>query len=110
MNQAAKINQKEKIMSYNYPRITKHYPKYVENHPDGTPINYGFFGYKGESLMSALRHQDIEGIKKAHELGWINENTPNHMQVLGAPSLLAWAKENKLGKTAKVLFELGFTE
>ena len=94
---------------YDYPKITNHIPGYQEFDGDGNTINHDMFGYKGKSLHAVITRQDIEGIQKAFDLGWIDPKTPHHMQTIGYSSLLDMAIRRGLSKTAAKLEELGFS-
>lgn len=94
------------MQTITYPRITKHIEEYVEPQPGLSP--YGMFGYKGASVERAIKFQDIEGIQKAHDLGWINPKTPKHMQTLDGAGLLSWVRGRNLPLSAEKLAQLGF--
>jgi len=91
---------------YDYPRITKHIEPYSEENARNK--RYGMFGYMGLSVEAAIKNQDVDGIQKAFELGWIDPKTPRHMQTLGFPSLVAYVESRKLPVALEKLKSLGF--
>jgi hypothetical protein len=89
---------------YDYPQITKHYPKYEERRAEEG--GYGMFGYKGGSIDAALRNNDADGLQKAFDLGWINPDAT--VQSLKGESLIEICKARGLDGSMKKLQELGF--
>lgn len=85
----------------------KTYPKLREQDPPHkADQNYGFFGYKGAMIEAAIKRDDVEAIRKAHEYGWIDSQT----KTLMGHTLRKVARDKNASMVNAELARIGYPE
>lgn len=77
----------------------------IEGYPEyNSTGSYGFFGYEGTLIDSALGRDDPKGLRQMFDYGWLDLNT----ETLDQLSMIEVAEKKRATKCAAMLKSIGF--